>query len=92
MAYRRPRQPTTILWKPAISEWGKILGTLSNQIDLQTALDAKVSNPLTEALDFAGYEALNFITQSVDTLPDPAVAGRMVRLSTDNNLYFGKIT
>ena len=42
MAYRRPRQPTTILWKPAISEWGKILGTLSNQLDLQTALDAKV--------------------------------------------------
>ena len=43
-------------------------------------------------LDMNSKETLNFIIQSVDTLPDPAVAGRMVRLSTDNNLYFGKIT
>ena len=59
MAYRRPRQPTTILWKPAISEWGKILGTLSNQIDLQTALNAKV--PYTGATANVDLGTHNFI-------------------------------
>ena len=67
MAYQGRREPTTILWKPAISEWGKILGTLSNQTDLQTALNAKV--PYTGAtanVTLGGYSltALNLIGNS----------------------------
>jgi len=53
--------------------WGSITGTLSNQTDLQAALDAKVE------------------IEEVDTLPDPPVAGKIVRLTTDNCLYYGKI-
>ena len=74
MAYRRPRQPTTILWKPAISEWGKILGALSNQLDLQTALDAKV--PYTGA------------TADVDLGKHHLTVGQYIRSAAGANLTF----
>ena len=47
---------------------------------------------MTGAIDFGGYDASNFVIEEVIGLPTPAVAGQMVRLQSDNNLYFGKVT
>ena len=90
MAYRRPRQPTTILWKPAISEWGKILGTLSNQTDLQTALDAKLSligGTMIGNLDMNLNQILNLKIEQVASLPASGNVSKLIYLTTDNHLH-----
>jgi len=68
--------------------WGKIRGTLSNQTDLQTALDAKVPyTGATQDLDMVLNQILNLKIENVDSLPDSATLGRIVLLTSDKHFY-----
>jgi hypothetical protein len=52
-----PNIKRIIVANTTIPKWGAITGTLSDQTDLQSALDAKMSNVLTDAHIFVGDSA-----------------------------------
>lgn len=68
--------------------WGGIVGTLSNQTDLQTALDAKV--PYTGAISDVNLGEFGLLTGNLefDTTPTniPTTAGSMVWNDTDGTI------
>jgi len=63
-----------------ITTWGSITGTLSAQLDLQSALDAKLSLS-------GGIMTGELVFQEVDALPISGTQAGVVYLTTDNHLY-----
>lgn len=70
--------------------WGSITGTLSNQTDLQSALDAKMSNVLTDAHMFVGD--VDNVAQGVALSGDATLDNAGVLTLTDTAVSAGSYT
>jgi len=81
-------------WKEMGSDiqWGDIQGTLSNQTDLQNALDAKVPYEIIDAGDLNTIvtAGIRMITNATN-IPGTDINGTLVNTSTDNPITYSQI-